>query len=180
MIMVDSPKKSGGTWAARCWLKLVACDEAGGPRSSYSAIRPSGRALVAASLDGDLDVAPPIPGGEWYRRQPGLVEADYLAAGTALEVGVATAARGPMPGGRKAPDPILAGDLVHKTLLGKPFEHAVERHAIDILATAQAALDLVMRQRLVGAKQRRQHFDAGARQARAGRRKQRCRLQRGS
>ena len=94
-------------------------------------------------------------------------------------MGMATAARGPVPGGRKAPDPILARDLVHKALLGKPFEHAVERHAIDVLAAAQAALDLVMRQRLVGAEQRREHFDAGARQARAGRRKQRRRLQRG-
>src|SRR6266542_1085527 len=141
-------------------------NEAGGPRSSYSAIRRSGRALVAASLDGDLDVAPPIPGGEWNRRQPGLIEANYLATGAALEVGVASTARGPVPGGRKAPDPILAGDLVHKSLLGKPFEHAVQRHAIDILATAQAALDFVMRQGLVGAEQRREHFDAGAGQAR--------------
>src|SRR5216117_3751492 len=74
-------------------------NEAGGPRSSYSAIRPSGRALVAAPLDSDLDFAPPIPGGKWNRRQPRLVEANELAAGAALEVGLTTGARGPAAGG---------------------------------------------------------------------------------
>src|SRR2546427_13287865 len=92
---------------------------------------------------------------------------------------VAAAGRAGVSRGGEAPYAVAPRKLVREPLLGEPLEHAVERHAVDIVAAAQAALDLVMCQRLVGAEQRREHFDAGARLARPGCQKQRRRLRRG-
>ncbi len=81
---------------------------------------------------------------------------------------VGSAGRAGFSRGGEPPHAVAARKLVRETLLGKPLKHAVERHAVYIVAAAQAALDLVVRQRLVGAEQRRQYVDAGTRPAGPG------------
>ena len=79
---------------------------------------------------------------------------------------VAPAGRAGVSRGGETPYAVAPRNLVREPALGKPVEHAVKGHAVDIVAAAQAALDLVVRQRLVGAEQRGEYFDAGARLAR--------------
>ena len=88
---------------------------------------------------------------------------------------VAPAGRAGVSRRGETPYAVAPRNLMRESLLRKPVEHTVERHAVNV-AVAQAALYLVVRQRLVGAEQRSENFDAGTRLACPDGQEQRRRL----
>src|SRR5512134_1417226 len=126
---------------------------------------------IAGSSHRDLDLASPESGRQRDRWHPRLVETDHPPAITALEVRVRTAFA--LSRRREPPDAILAGDLVGESLGGEPFEHAVERDAVDVVATRETPLDIVMRQRFMCREQDREDIDTRSRDPRATVREQR-------
>src|SRR5215469_10758933 len=101
----------------------------------------SRRACVAASLDGDFHGPPTIPGRERDRGKASLLETNHLATRTALEVSMAAAPKVLMPGGRIAPYPIVARELVRQTVGRQRFQYAIQRHAIDIVTALEPPFD---------------------------------------
>jgi hypothetical protein len=120
-----------------------------------------GNALRAKALNRQLHFLPTISG-----RKPDAadrshgVQADYVTAAFTLEMSVVVSRSRLIACRVKAPDAVIVRDLMSQIPGCQPFQHAVNRDAVDPHAALHLLRQFKVRERAPGAEQRRQHFNA--------------------